>query len=64
MRNGFDAEVTEQNKRELTPASTEDRKTVDLCGHEHHRARCIRESGHQGQHESFAWDGSAPVHWD
>jgi hypothetical protein len=53
----------ERNEPELPPVPPDERKTVDLCGHEHQGARCIRDRGHDGLHESPRWDRSEPLRW-
>jgi hypothetical protein len=40
-----------------------ERKTTDLCGHEHRGARCVRERDHVGQHECPFWKGSQYLSW-
>ena len=36
-------------------------KTVELCGQEHDRKRCMRSKGHDGTHECLGLHG--PVRW-
>lgn len=52
------------NDPELPRVLTDERKTVDLCGVEHHRARCVRERGHEGPHEAPRWDHVEPLRWE
>lgn len=37
-------------------------KTVELCGEEHDRQRCMRSKGHDGAHECLGLHG--PVRWE
>jgi hypothetical protein len=42
-----------------------ERKTVDLCSQQHdNRARCVRERGHDGQHECPMGQLPEPLRWD
>jgi hypothetical protein len=34
--------------------ATDEHKTMELCGNEHHGSRCILRCGHRGRHESHA----------
>jgi hypothetical protein len=52
------------NDREQLLIRTDDQKTIDLCGHEHPRARCIRHRGHDGPHEAIDVTASEPLRWD
>ena len=36
-------------------------KTVELCGKEHERLRCMRTKGHDGDHECLGVRG--PIRW-
>jgi hypothetical protein len=49
---------------ELPRVLTDERKTIDLCRHERDGARCIRERGHEGHHESLLWNRIEPLRWD
>ena len=50
---------------EETPYMTkDDRKTTDLCGHEHAGARCMKTRGHDGRHECLCWRGDESLYWD
>lgn len=49
---------------ELPRVLTDERKTVDLCQHERDGARCSRKRGHDGQHESLAWNRAEPLRWE
>jgi hypothetical protein len=51
------------NDPELIRLYANERKTVDLCGQQHGRARCVRTLGHEGLHEALAWDRSEPLRW-
>lgn len=33
------------------PSATDDKKTIELCGDEHHGHRCILRRAHEGRHE-------------
>lgn len=48
---------------ELPRVLVDERKTVDLCGHERGGKHCVRERGHVGQHESLGWIGVEPHRW-
>ena len=37
-------------------------KTVELCGEEHERLRCMRRKGHDGPHECLGLSG--PIRWE
>jgi hypothetical protein len=41
-----------QRERAPEPITTDERKTVELCGDEHDDTRCILRRGHLGSHES------------
>ncbi len=45
-------------------AANDERKTTDLCDHEHVGARCMRRRGHEGRHECFFALGGHALHWD
>lgn len=49
---------------ELPRVLTDERKTVDLCGHEEPGVRCVRERGHDGQHECPMWTRPEPYRWE
>jgi hypothetical protein len=49
---------------ELPRKLTDERKTVDLCGHEKAGARCVRERGHDGLHECPLWTSELPLRWE
>ena len=51
-----------QNDEE--PVRMDERKTVDLCSQPHAGARCVRERGHDGQHECPLWYLVEPLRWD
>lgn len=51
-------------EKNAEPAQTDERKTIDLCGAEHTGARCVRERGHHGQHESPLWTTRELFRWD
>ena len=53
----------ESNDPELPRVLIDERKTVDLCGEEHAGARCVRERGHEGQHEAVVWTRPDPLRW-
>ena len=55
--------VMEPKEPERTTASTDERKTIDLCGEQHRGARCFRERGHAGQHECPLSNAQAVVRW-
>jgi heme oxygenase (biliverdin-IX-beta and delta-forming) len=59
MPSGFLGETMEHAFSVVTDES----KTIDLCGHEHRRARCIRERGHGGPHEASTRDRIEPLRW-
>lgn len=54
----------QEDDPELPRVLTDERKTVDLCQHERDGARCIRKRGHDGQHESLAWNRAEPLRWE
>lgn len=54
----------ENNEPELLRVLTDEKKTIDLCGQEHERARCVRVRGHEGPHEAFVWNRSEPLRWE
>jgi hypothetical protein len=51
------------NDPELSRILTDERKTVDLCAVDHKGARCVRERGHEGQHECPRYDHFEPLRW-
>ena len=56
--------MTEPKAPELPQVHIREQKTVDLCGHEHAALRCVRERGHDGQHECPVWQRSELVRWE
>jgi hypothetical protein len=40
-----------------------ERKTAELCNHQHAGHRCVLDTGHHGEHESLPWRDQEPLRW-
>ena len=56
--------MTDPKAADLPLVLTREQKTVDLCAHEHAGLRCVRERGHDGQHECPVWNRSELARWE
>ena len=54
----------DSNDPELPRILTDEKKTIDLCGQQRDKARCVRTRGHDGPHEAFVFDRVEPVQWE